>query len=74
MASPGGSRGDGGRAQNARGPWLAQARHHLGSMLLARKGASDGKRARALLEEALGAYRELGMETWTARAAALYEA
>ena len=55
------------RAMGAR-PWLAHAQHGLGAALLER---GDDARARAVLDEAIAAYRELGMETWAARAAAL---
>jgi hypothetical protein len=40
-------------------------------MLLVRSGAGDAGHARALLAEAEREYRELGMEIWAARAAAL---
>ncbi len=53
------------------GPWRAHVQHDLAAMLLARGGTGDAGRARALLDEALSAYRDLGMETWVARAAAL---
>jgi DNA-binding SARP family transcriptional activator len=58
------------RAMRAR-PWLAHARHDLAAMLLARGGAGDSQRAGELLDEALVTYRELGMDTWAARAEAL---
>jgi DNA-binding SARP family transcriptional activator len=53
-------------------PWLAHAQHDLAGMLLARGGARDRERARALLDEALSAYRDLGMETWATRAESLH--
>ncbi len=49
-------------------PWLAHAQHGLGVSLLA---SGDTARARAVLDEAIAGYRELGMATWAARAAAL---
>jgi DNA-binding SARP family transcriptional activator len=55
-------------------PWLAHAQHDLAAMLHARNGMGDRERARALREEALSAYRELGMETWAARAESLHHA
>ena len=52
-------------------PWLAHSQHDLAAMLLDRGRAEDRKRASGLLAEAVGTYRELGMKTWVARAAAL---
>ncbi|MGH2745118.1 MAG: tetratricopeptide repeat protein, partial [Gammaproteobacteria bacterium] len=52
-------------------PWLAHAQHDLAAMLLTRGGTGDAERAGALLDETLSAYRDLGMGTWAARAAAL---
>ncbi len=52
-------------------PWLAHAQHELAAMLLARGSAGDSERARALLDEALAAYRELGMNSWARRTQAL---
>jgi hypothetical protein len=51
-------------------PWLAHAQHDLAT-LLARGAADDRERAHALLEEAAGTYRELGMPTWASHATAL---
>jgi tetratricopeptide (TPR) repeat protein len=51
-------------------PWLAHSRHGLATMLLARDAAGDRDRATALLDEVVHAYRQLGMETWAARAEA----
>jgi DNA-binding SARP family transcriptional activator len=48
-------------------PWLAHAQHDLAAMLLARRDPGDADRARALLHEAQTTYRELGMDTWSAR-------
>ena len=48
-------------------PWLAHTQHDLATMLLAR-GEPD--RARELMAEAARSYRELGMESWAARAEA----
>ncbi|MEA2353448.1 MAG: eukaryotic-like serine/threonine-protein kinase [Thermoleophilaceae bacterium] len=45
-------------------PWLAHAQHGLAAMLLERGEDGDVERARALVEEALATYRELGMESW----------
>jgi DNA-binding SARP family transcriptional activator len=58
------------RAMGAR-PWLAHAQHDFAAMLLARDAAGDAERARELLAEALTTYRDLGMESWAARAEAL---
>jgi tetratricopeptide (TPR) repeat protein len=52
-------------------PWLAHAQHDLAAMHLARGLAGDPQRGYALLDEAVATYRELGMETWAARATAL---
>ena len=52
-------------------PWLAHAQHDFAAMLLARADAGDHERARALLDEALPVYRELGMDVWAGRAEAL---
>jgi eukaryotic-like serine/threonine-protein kinase len=58
------------RAMKAR-PWLAHAQHDYAAMLVARGGAGDVARAQTLLGQALRSYRELGMNTWADRAAAL---
>jgi uncharacterized protein HemY len=52
-------------------PWLAHAQHDLAAMLLARGAAGDAERARTLLEDVLATYRELGMDSWAARAQTL---
>jgi tetratricopeptide (TPR) repeat protein len=52
-------------------PWLAHARHDLAATLLARGRREDTERARLLLSQALTTYRELGMQTYAARASAL---
>jgi hypothetical protein len=52
-------------------PWLAHAQHGLATTLLERGRPSDRARAHELLQEALATYRDLGMPTWAARAAAL---
>jgi tetratricopeptide (TPR) repeat protein len=52
-------------------PWLAHAQHDLAKTLLVRAAPGDEERARAVLEEAVSTYRELGMASWAARAAAL---
>jgi hypothetical protein len=52
-------------------PWLAHAQHELAAMLLARGSAGDSERARALLGDAVAAYRDLGMNSWGRRAQAL---
>jgi tetratricopeptide (TPR) repeat protein len=49
-------------------PALWHARREHGEMLLARGEHGDAERARGLLEQALGAYSALGMETYAARA------
>jgi tetratricopeptide (TPR) repeat protein len=54
-------------------PWLAHTQEDYAQMLLARAAPGDGDRARALLEQALSAYRDLGMEPHAARASALLE-
>jgi hypothetical protein len=55
------------RAMGAR-PWVTHAQHGLGEALLA---SGDEARARTVLDEAIAGYRELGMDSWAARAAAL---
>jgi hypothetical protein len=45
----------------------------LAAMLLARGAAGDPERARALLDDALATYRELGMDSWAARGEALFQ-
>lgn len=55
-------------------PWLAHAQHDLAVMLLTRRDTGDTQRAEALLDEVVGAYRDLGMETWATRASALASA
>jgi DNA-binding SARP family transcriptional activator len=55
------------RGMRAR-PWVAHAQHALGETLLAR---GEDARARAVLDEAIAGDRELGMESWAQRAAAL---
>jgi tetratricopeptide (TPR) repeat protein len=52
-------------------PWIAHVLHDHASMLLARRGAGDAEAAQQLLDEAVAAYRDLGMEAWAARGAAL---
>jgi DNA-binding SARP family transcriptional activator/class 3 adenylate cyclase len=52
-------------------PWLAHTASDYARMLHARDGRGDRERAQKLLERALGAYRELGMDTYAAAAAAL---
>jgi DNA-binding SARP family transcriptional activator/tetratricopeptide (TPR) repeat protein len=49
-------------------PWLAHVQHDLAAMRLAR---GDGDEASELLADAAATYRELGMDTWAARAEAL---
>jgi tetratricopeptide (TPR) repeat protein len=55
------------RGMRAR-PWIAHAQHGLGELLLRR---GDDAQARRVLDEAVAGYRELGMESWAERAAAL---
>jgi tetratricopeptide (TPR) repeat protein len=52
-------------------PWLAHAHHDLAATLLARGAPGDRQRVEEHRDAALGLYRELGMPTWAARAAAL---
>jgi tetratricopeptide (TPR) repeat protein len=52
-------------------PWLAHAQHDLAAMLLARDAGGDSERARALLDEVLTTYRDLGMGAWASRAETL---
>jgi hypothetical protein len=52
-------------------PWLAHAQHDLAAMLLARGRRGDARRAQTLIDDAVGAYRTLGMDSWAERALAL---
>jgi DNA-binding SARP family transcriptional activator len=52
-------------------PWLAHTANDYARMLHARDGRGDRERAQELLDRALGTYRELGMDTYAAAAAAL---
>jgi uncharacterized protein HemY len=61
-------------AMNARmgaRPWLAHTANDYARMLHARNSRSDPERAQALLDDALGTYRQLGMDDHAAAAAAL---
>jgi DNA-binding SARP family transcriptional activator/tetratricopeptide (TPR) repeat protein len=51
-------------------PWLAQTQEDYARMLLARGKADDRSHAEKLLDEALAAYRELGMESYAGSASA----
>ena len=52
-------------------PWLAHAQHDLAAMLVPVARDEDRSRAVDLLGEAGATYRELGMESWVRRAAAV---
>ena len=52
-------------------PWLAHTRDDYARMLRARDQPGDQARALELRDEAVTAYRELGMESWANAAAAL---
>jgi DNA-binding SARP family transcriptional activator len=52
-------------------PWLAHAKHDLAATLLAGGRPEDTERAQLLLSQALSSYRELGMQTYAARASTL---
>jgi eukaryotic-like serine/threonine-protein kinase len=54
-------------------PWLANTQHDYARLLLEIGDDGDRKRARELAAAAHATYRELGMETYAARAAALSE-
>jgi tetratricopeptide (TPR) repeat protein len=63
-------------AMNARmgaRPWLAHTANDYARMLHARSSRSDRERAEALLDGALGTYRELGMDDYVSAATALAE-
>jgi tetratricopeptide (TPR) repeat protein len=49
-------------------PWLAHTQHDYARMLLARDGPNDRERAQQALDQALATYRELGMESYAAKA------
>jgi DNA-binding SARP family transcriptional activator len=51
-------------------PWLAHVQHDYGAMLLEH---GDAERATGLLDDALAAYRRLGMDSWAERVEALTE-
>ena len=51
-------------------PWLAHTAHDYAAMLLARGDPARG-RPQDLVREAIGAFRELGMEEWAQRAGRL---
>jgi DNA-binding SARP family transcriptional activator len=52
-------------------PWLARTQEDYARMLLIRRAPGDPERAVELIDQALSAYRELGMESYAARASAL---
>jgi hypothetical protein len=52
-------------------PWLAHTQLDYAHMLVGRDAHDDRERVQGLLEKALAAYRELGMEIYAATAAAL---
>jgi tetratricopeptide (TPR) repeat protein len=52
-------------------PWLALTQDDYARMLLLRGGPGHRERARELLDSAIATYRELGMETYAVRAAAV---
>jgi hypothetical protein len=52
-------------------PWLAHTKYDYARMLHARNGRGDRERAQALLDATRETYRQLGMETYAARAATL---
>jgi hypothetical protein len=51
-------------------PWLAHTAYDYARMLHARNGRGDGERAEELLARALANYRDVGMDTYAAAAAA----
>jgi DNA-binding SARP family transcriptional activator len=52
-------------------PWLAHTQADYARALFARGDAADAGRARELLDTAVATYREVGMETYAARASSL---
>jgi len=52
-------------------PWLAHTQKDYAEMLLARDGPDGRERACVLLDAALATYRDLGMELYAAKTAAL---
>lgn len=54
-------------------PWLAHTQYDFAQMLHARDGRGDRERAHALLDAAVATYRELGMESYAVKTAALME-
>jgi len=52
-------------------PWVALTLHDYGSMLLRRGRRGDLRHVRALLDEALALYAELGMQPWAVKARGL---
>jgi hypothetical protein len=55
-------------------PALAHTEHDYGGMLLARDQPGDREKALELLDGAVSAYRELGMESWAQAATELRHA
>jgi uncharacterized protein HemY len=49
-------------------PWLAHTHYDYARMLLDRDDPGDREHAQELLDQALATYRELGMESYAARA------
>jgi DNA-binding NarL/FixJ family response regulator len=49
-------------------PWVAHTQHAYAAMLLSRRARGDVLRARALLEQAITHYHELGMVSYASRA------
>ena len=49
-------------------PWLAHTQHDYARMLLDRDAPGDRERAPQFLDQALAIYRELGMESYAAKA------
>jgi hypothetical protein len=52
-------------------PWLAQTQTEFARMLLERDQPGDRERARELLDNALATYKELGTESYAAKALTL---
>ena len=52
-------------------PWVAHTQEDYASLLARRNERGDRERARELIAKAVTTYRELSMESWASRAAAL---
>ena len=71
--SPGSCCESGVRGSAALRPWLARTQNDYARTLFDRDDPGDRERAQELLDQALATYRELGMESYAAKASLLAE-